>query len=256
MPDTLLVTGATSGFGRACARRFGAAGWNLVLAGRRQERLDALAAELAPRCHVLALPLDVRDSQHVQAAIANLREPFAEVRVLVNNAGLALGTAPAQRSDLDQWHRMIDTNVKGLTTVTHALLPRLVAHGAGASIINIGSVAASWPYPGGNVYGGTKAFVEQFSHGLRCDLHGTGVRVSCLAPGLAETEFTLVRTGGDQGAHDALYAGADPIRAEDVADTVWWLANLPAHLNVNSLELMPVSQSWSGFAIARRDDTG
>lgn len=256
MPDTLFVTGATSGFGRACARRFGEAGWNLVLAGRRQERLEALATELEPQCNVLTLPLDVRDSQHVHAAIANLREPFADVRVLVNNAGLALGTAPAQHCNLDQWHRMIDTNVKGLSTVTHALLPRLVERGAGASIINIGSVAGRWPYPGGNVYGGTKAFVEQFSHGLRCDLHGTGVRVSCLAPGLAETEFTLVRTGGDQASHDALYAGAEPIRPEDVAETLWWLANLPAHLNVNTLELMPVSQSWSGFSIARRDDAG
>ncbi|MDP4652092.1 MAG: SDR family NAD(P)-dependent oxidoreductase, partial [Haliea sp.] len=196
--------------------------------------------------------LDVRDTQAVQAAVTALPEPFSDVHVLVNNAGLALGTAPAQHSDLEQWHRMIDTNIKGLTTVTHALLPTLVARGSGSSVINIGSVAGHWPYPGGNVYCGSKAFVEQFSLALRSDLQGTGVRVSCLAPGLSESEFTLVRTGGDQAAYDALYAGADPIQPEDIADTVFWLATLPPHLNVNSLELMPVSQSWSPFTISRR----
>lgn len=147
---------------------------------------------------------------------------------------------------------MIDTNIKGLTTVTHALLPTLVDCGRGSSIINIGSVAGHWPYPGGNAYCGTKAFVEQFSYALRSDLQGTGVRVSCLAPGLSESEFTLVRTGGDQAAHDQLYRGADPIQPEDIAETVYWLATLPPHLNVNQLELMPVSQAWSPFSITRR----
>lgn len=252
MSNTAFITGATSGFGRACARRFAEAGWNLVLCGRRLERLDALQAELETRCAVHSVCLDVRETPAVQAAVAALPEPFSDVHVLVNNAGLALGTAPAQDCDLEQWHRMIDTNIKGLTTVTHALLPRLVARGRGTSIINIGSVAGHWPYPGGNVYCGSKAFVEQFSLALRSDLQGSGVRVSCLAPGLSESEFTLVRTGGDQAAYDALYAGADPIQPEDIAETVFWLTTLPPHLNVNALELMPVSQSWSPFTITRR----
>ncbi|MBM68274.1 MAG: NAD(P)-dependent oxidoreductase [Haliea sp.] len=252
MPNTAFITGATSGFGRACARRFAAAGWNLVLCGRRVDRLDTLQAELETQCAVHSVCLDVRETPAVQAAVAALPEPFSDVHVLVNNAGLALGTAPAQDCDLEQWHRMIDTNIKGLTTVTHALLPRLVARGRGTSIINIGSVAGHWPYPGGNVYCGSKAFVEQFSLALRSDLQGSGVRVSCLAPGLSESEFTLVRTGGDQAAYDALYAGAEPIQPEDIADTVFWLATLPPHLNVNALELMPVSQSWSPFTITRR----
>ena len=252
MTHTAFITGATSGFGRACARRFAEAGWHLVLSGRRGERLKELAAELEPHCEVLTLTLDVRDTAAVQAAVAALESPFREVHALVNNAGLALGTAPAQDCDLEQWHRMIDTNIKGLTTVTHALLPTLIDSGAGSSIINIGSVAGHWPYPGGNVYCGSKAFVEQFSYALRSDLQGTGVRVSCLAPGLSESEFTLVRTGGDQAAYDRMYQGADPIQPEDIADTVFWLATLPRHLNVNSLEMIAVSQSWSPFTITRR----
>ena len=252
MRGTAFITGATSGFGRACAERFAEAGWNLVLSGRRRERLDELAENLRGSCAVHANQLDVRDTEAVQAMVAGLPEEFRRVSCLVNNAGLALGTAPAAECSLDDWHRMIDTNIKGLTTVTHALLPTLIDSGRGSSIINIGSVAGHWPYPGGNTYCGTKAFVEQFSYALRCDLQGTGVRVSCLAPGLSESEFTLVRTGGDQTAHDALYRGADPIQPEDIAETVFWLASLPPHLNVNSLELMAVSQAWSPFSISRR----
>ncbi|PLW82312.1 NAD(P)-dependent oxidoreductase [Kineobactrum sediminis] len=255
MTKTVFITGATSGFGLACARRFAEDGWRLVISGRREERLETLATELADSCEVLALQLDVRDTDAVVAALATLPSPFCDIHTLVNNAGLALGTAPASESRLSDWHQMIDTNVRGLTTVTHALLPALIRTGRGASIINIGSVAGHWPYPGGNVYCGTKAFVEQFSLALRSDLQGTGVRVSCLAPGLSESEFTLVRTGGNQDAHDALYAGADPIQPEDIAATIFWLATLPAHLNVNSLEMMAVSQSWSPFNIARRQET-
>lgn len=251
MSNTVFITGATSGFGLACARRFGREGWNLVITGRRAERLEALREELTDSAEVLALTLDVRDTEAVQAAVAALEAPFADVHTLINNAGLALGTEPAQDCDLEKWHRMIDTNVKGLTTVTHALLPRLIERGTGASIINIGSVAGHWPYPGGNVYCGTKAFVEQFSYALRADLQGTGVRVTDLAPGLAESEFTLVRTDGNQAAHDAMYAGAQPIQPEDIAETCWWLASLPAHLNVNILELMPVRQSFSALAVHR-----
>jgi NADP-dependent 3-hydroxy acid dehydrogenase YdfG len=251
MSKTVFITGATSGFGRACARRFARAGWHLVIAGRRRERLLSLCEELETQCRVLALPLDVRDTEAVKQTVAGLEPPFAHVHTLINNAGLALGTEPAPACDLEKWHRMIDTNVKGLATITHSLLARLIESGAGATIINIGSVAGRWPYPGGNVYCGTKAFVDQFSHALRCDLQGTGVRVTNLAPGLAESEFTLVRTDGDRTAHDALYQGAEPIQPEDIAETCWWLATLPHHLNVNALELMPTRQTWSAFAIHR-----
>ena len=252
MQPTVFITGATSGFGEACARRFAQAGWKLVITGRRTEQLDALAAELSPTTEVLALTLDVRDRAAMQAAIDALPADFAKLRGLVNNAGLALGTDPAQRCSLDDWETMVDTNVKGLMYATRMLLPRLIAHGAGASIVNIGSIAGRWPYPGGNVYGGTKAFVRQFSLNLRCDLVGTGVRVSDLEPGLCESEFSLVRFGGDQARYDATYAGADPVQPEDLAETVFWLMNQPPHININTLEIMPVSQSWAGFAIERK----
>ncbi|BES73205.1 SDR family oxidoreductase [Marinobacter nanhaiticus D15-8W] len=249
-----FITGATSGFGRATAERFAEAGWALVLTGRRRERLDELERRLAGKCPVLTRVLDVTDAQAVTECIAHLPEAFRAVSVLINNAGLALGTAPAQDSDPEQWQRMIDTNISGLTRVTHALLPTLIAQGRGSSIINLGSIAGHWPYPGGNVYCGTKAFVEQFSYALRCDLKGTGVRVTNLAPGLSESEFTLVRTGGDRAAYDQLYQGADPIQPEDIAETIFWVANLPAHLNVNQMEIMPVSQAWSPFSV-HRDNT-
>ena len=252
MQPTVFITGATSGFGEACARRFAQAGWKLVITGRRTERLDALAAELSPTTEVLALTLDVRDRAAMQAAIDALPAGFARLRGLVNNAGLALGTDPAQQCSLDDWDTMVDTNVKGLMYATRMLLPRLIAHGAGASIVNIGSVAGRWPYPGGNVYGGTKAFVRQFSQNLRCDLAGTGVRVSDLEPGLCESEFSLVRFGGDQARYDATYAGADPVQPQDIAETVFWLMNQPPHINITTLEIMPVSQSWAGFAIERK----
>ena len=252
MEPTVFITGATSGFGEACARRFAQAGWKLVITGRRTDRLEALAAELSSTTEVLPLTLDVRDRGAMQAAIDALPDGFAKLRGLINNAGLALGIEPAQRCSLDDWETMVDTNVKGLMYATRMLLPRLIAHGAGASIVNIGSVAGRWPYAGGNVYGGTKAFVRQFSLNLRCDLAGTGVRVSDLEPGLCESEFSLVRFGGDQARYDATYAGADPVQPQDIAETVFWLMNQPAHININTLEIMPVSQSWAGFAIERK----
>ena len=251
MQPTVFITGATSGFGEACARRFAQAGWKLVITGRRTDRLEALAAELSSTTEVLPLTLDVRDRGAMQAAIDALPDGFAKLRGLINNAGLALGIEPAQRCSLDDWETMVDTNVKGLMYATRMLLPRLIAHGAGASIVNIGSVAGRWPYAGGNVYGGTKAFVRQFSLGLRSVLHGTGVRVTSIEPGMTETEFTLVRTSGDQAASDALYGGAQPMTGEDIAETLFWVATLPAHLNINALELMPVSQSFAGFQVAR-----
>lgn len=251
MTSTVFITGATSGFGEATARRFAEAGWKLVLTGRRKERLDALCAELSEKTEVHGLVLDVRDRQAMEQAIANLPAGFDKLRGLVNNAGLALGVDAAQNCSLDDWETMVDTNIKGLIYTTRLLLPRLIAHGRGASILNVGSVAGNYPYPGSNVYGGTKAFVGQFSLSLRCDLRGTGVRVSNIEPGLCESEFSLVRFGGDQAKYDATYAGAEPIQPQDIAETIFWILNQPAHININSLELMPVSQDWAGFSIDR-----
>ena len=244
---TILITGASSGFGAATAERFANAGWRVIACARRAERLQQLAAKHGGRVHVCAF--DIRDAAAMQAALEALPAEFRGIDVLVNNAGLALGTLPAQRADLAQWRQMIDTNIIALTTLTHQLLPALIERRG--AIVNISSTASTYPYSGGNVYGGTKAFVSQFSLGLRSDLHGTGVRVTCLEPGMAQTEFTLVRTSGDQAASDALYAGAHPITASDIAETIWWIANLPPHLNVNRLEMMPVSQSFAGFQVAR-----
>ena len=250
MTRTAFITGATSGFGRATARRLVAAGWRIVATGRRAERLQALVEELGgERVHAAAF--DMRDAAAMAAAIEALPPAYRDIDLLLNNAGLAQGTAPAQQASLEDWQRMIDTNITALVTLTRALLPRLVERRG--AIINVSSTAATYPYTGGNVYGGTKAFVSQFSLNLRADLHGTGVRVTSLEPGMAETEFTLVRTHGDQAASDALYRGARPMTAEDIADVVCWIADLPPHLNVNRLELMPVSQSFAGFQVARAD---
>jgi len=251
MTSTVFITGATSGFGEATARRFAEAGWKLILTGRRKERLDALCAELSAKTDVHGLVLDVRDRNAMEHAIATLPPGFEKLRGLVNNAGLALGVDAAQNCSLDDWETMVDTNIKGLIYTTRLLLPRLIAHGRGASILNVGSVAGNYPYPGSNVYGGTKAFVGQFSLSLRCDLRGTGVRVSNIEPGLCESEFSLVRFGGDQAKYDATYAGAEPIQPQDIAETIFWILNQPAHININSLELMPVSQDWAGFSIDR-----
>ncbi len=247
MNGTVLITGATSGFGEASARRFARAGWRVVGTGRRLERLAGLKEELGDLFHASAF--DITDDAAMDAAIAALPGAFGEIDVLVNNAGLALGTAPAQDCDLDDWKTMIATNVTGLAAVTHRLLPTLIARRG--VIVNLASLAASWPYPGGNVYGGTKAFVRQFSLGLRSDLHGKGVRVTSIEPGLCESEFTLVRTGGDQAAYDRLYKGAHALKPEDIADTIFWVATQPPHVNINTLELMPVSQSWAPFQVHR-----
>lgn len=250
MPS-VLITGATSGFGKAAAQRFAKAGWSLILTGRREERLQALKDELSEQTSVLTLALDVRDSDAVTQAISNLPAEFLPLTCLINNAGLALAPEPAQKVALQDWHTMIDTNITGLVNVTHAAMPLLLKTGEGASILNLGSVAGQWPYPGGHVYGASKAFVQQFSYNLRCDLLGTGVRVTDLAPGMAETEFTLVRTKGNQAASDALYRGTSPLQAEDIAEQLFYLATLPAHININRLEIMPVRQAWSAFAIDR-----
>jgi len=244
---TAFISGATSGFGRAAAKRFVEAGWQVIGSGRRADRLDALKAELGDAFHPLCF--DIRDEAAMRAAIDTLPQRFRGIDLLVNNAGLAQGTKPAQEALLSDWRTMIDTNITALVTLTHALLPVLIERKG--AIFNISSIAGSYAYPGGNVYGATKAFVTQFSLNLRSDLHGTGVRVTSIEPGLAETEFTLVRTGGDQSASDALYAGAQPITADDIAESVWWIANLPPHLNINRFEVMPVSQSLAGLQIHR-----
>ena len=250
MSQIALITGATSGFGAACARRFAAHGWTLILCGRRQDRLDALRTELAATVPVHAFPLDVRDETAVNATIAALPVEFSEVDLLVNNAGLALGLEPAQRCDMEDWQRMIDTNIKGLLYCTRAILPGMVARQRG-HIINIGSVAGSYPYPGGNVYGATKAFVKQFSLNLRADLLGTRVRVTNVEPGLAESEFSLVRFKGNRDKADQTYQGTQPLRPEDIADIVYWAATCPAHININRIEVMPVGQAFAPFAISR-----
>lgn len=245
---TVWITGATSGFGAATVERFVAGGWRVIASGRRLERLQQLVARHgAERVHAAAF--DVRDEAAMRSAHANLPPAFAGIDLLVNNAGLALGTAPAQQADLAQWKQMIDINVTALVSLTHLLLPQLIERRG--AIVNISSIAGSYAYRGGNVYGATKAFVTQFSQNLRTDLHGSGVRVTSVEPGMAETEFTLVRTGGDQAAADQLYAGVHPITASDVADTIWWIANLPPHLNINRIEVMPVSQSAAGLQVHR-----
>ncbi|MFM5929600.1 MAG: SDR family NAD(P)-dependent oxidoreductase [Novosphingobium sp.] len=242
---TALVTGASAGIGEACARKLIATGWRVVGTGRRAERLDDLARELGDA--FVPAVFDIRDEAARDAALAAL--PVDGFDLLVNNAGLALGTGPAQASDLDQWKTMIETNVTALVSITHKLLPRLIERRG--AVINLSSVAATYPYTGGNVYGGTKAFVRQFSLGLRSDLAGTGVRVTSIEPGLVETEFTMVRNGGDKAANDALYGGANPLDGNDIADAVVWIANLPPHYNINTIEMMPVTQSFAGFQIAR-----
>ena len=248
MTQTVLITGATSGFGAAAVKRFAAAGWRVIATGRRAGRLQPLVEEFgAERVHAAAF--DIRDEAALEAALSALPEGFRDIDVLINNAGLALGTAPAQKASLQDWRAMIDTNITALVTLTHRLLPTLVERKG--LIINMSSVAASYPYPGGNTYGGTKAFVKQFSLGLRSDLHGTGVRVTSIEPGMAETEFTVVRTHGDQAASDTLYTGANPMTAEDIAESIFWVATLPPHLNINRLEIMPVTQSFAAFQVHR-----
>jgi serine 3-dehydrogenase len=246
MTKTILITGATSGFGEAAARKFLAGGWRAIGTGRRADRLKRLQEEFGD--DFLPLEIDMRDRAAIES-LAKLDAPWGDIDLLLNNAGLAPPTDPLPETDWDKVETVIDTNVTGLVALTRALLPRLVERKG--QIINLSSVAATYPYKGGAVYAGTKAFVRQFSLDLRCDLAGTGVRVTSVEPGMAETEFTIVRTGGDKQASDKLYSGMGPMTADDLADLFWWLATLPSHLNINAIELMPVTQSWAGFSVAR-----
>ena len=246
MSKTILITGATAGFGEAAARKFVAGGWKAIGTGRRADRLRKLQEELGDA--FLPLEIDMRDREAVEG-LARLEAPWGEIDLLLNNAGLAPPTDPLPETDWERIDQVIDTNITGLVALTRALLSKLIERRG--QIINLSSVAATYPYKGGAVYAGSKAFVRQFSLDLRCDLAGTGVRVTSVEPGMAETEFTLVRTGGDREASDKLYAGMNPMTPDDHAELFWWLANLPPHLNINAIELMPVSQSWAGFTIHR-----
>ena len=247
MTRTAFVTGATAGIGEATVRALVASGWRCVATGRRKERLDALVGDLgADKVHPAVF--DVRDEAAMDAALADLPDGFADIDLLVNNAGLAQGLSPAQEADLDDWQTMIDTNVTAMVRLTRKLLPGLIERKG--AIIAIGSVAGSYIYPGGNVYAGSKAFANHFTLALRADLHGTGVRVTSIEPGMVETEFTTVRTGSRQKS-DEFYAGTHPMTGEDIANTIRWIAELPPHLNVNRIELMPVTQDFAGFRVAR-----
>lgn len=245
----IFVTGATSGFGAATARLFARNGWKVVATGRRQERLDALAAEFPGLIH--GARLDLTDKQSVEAAVAGLPADFRPITCLFNNGGLALGSKPIPDTRFEDWEQMIDTNIKGLLYATMAVLPLLRDAGKGASIVNVGSIAHRFAYPGGNVYGTTKAFVHNFSENLRTDLGGGDIRVTVLEPGMAKTEFTKVRTYGDDQANEAFYQGVDPIRPEDLADIVWFLANQPPHINISIVEVTPTAQIPSRPTIVR-----
>jgi NADP-dependent 3-hydroxy acid dehydrogenase YdfG len=248
--NSVLITGASSGFGEACARKFAAQGLRLVLCARRADRLSALADELSQITEVHSVILDVRDREAVFALPASLPAAFADVGILVNNAGLALGLGGADVASVDDWEAMVDTNIKGVMYLTQAMLPGMVARGGG-HVVNIGSVAASWPYPGGNVYGGTKAFVQQFSRNLRADLLGKSIRVSNIEPGMCETEFSVVRFNGDEERAKQVYSGMQPLTGTDIAEIVYWVTALPPHINVNQLEVMPTAQAWGPFAVHR-----
>jgi len=250
MAKTVFITGATSGFGRGCAERFADGGWRLILVGRRADRLKNIQKELAKKTDVLALELDVRNRQKVFSVIDALPAEYSKIDLLVNNAGLAMGLKPANSANLDDWDTMIDTNIKGLVYCTRAVLPGMVAQNSG-QIINIGSVSGNWSYPGGNVYGATKAFVQQFSRNLRADLLGKKIRVTNIEPGIAETEFSLVRFRGDKERAGKVYEGTKALSAGDIADIVWWIANTPEHVNINQIEVMPTFQAWGPLAIHR-----
>jgi 3-hydroxy acid dehydrogenase/malonic semialdehyde reductase len=247
---TILVTGATAGFGDAFARRFIRDGHRVIATGRRAERLESLRAELGDRLHIAAF--DMRDAQAVAGFVAGLPEDWRDIDVLVNNAGLALGLSPAWEASLDEWDQMIDTNIRGLVHMTRAILPGMVARNNGL-IINLGSIAGEYPYPGGNVYGGTKAFVRQFSLNLRADLVGLNVRVTDIEPGLVGgSEFSAVRFGGDVEKAAAVYAGTQPLMPEDIAETAAWLVSLPPHVNINAIEMMPTCQASAALAVRRK----
>lgn len=246
---TVFITGATSGFGAATARRFAGAGAKVIATGRRLDRLTALQDELgAERCAIAEL--DVRERGAVDAALAALPETFAGINTVIANAGLALGLEPAYGTDLDDWDTMVDTNIKGLMYTVRALLPKLVERGEG-HVVTLGSVAGDFPYPGGSVYAASKAFVKQFALAVRADLQGKNVRITNIEPGMVETEFSLVRFKGDESAASKPYQNTTAMTAEDIAEAIFWVTTLPRHVNINRVSMMPVTQSFSPFAVHR-----
>jgi 3-hydroxy acid dehydrogenase/malonic semialdehyde reductase len=250
MSKVVLITGASSGFGEACAEKFAEEGCTLILAARRLEKLEQLKSRLSKAPSVRVFSLDVSDAASVDDLLAELGSSLADIDVLINSAGLALGLEPADEANLSDWVTMVDTNITGLLRMTRALLPGMVEKNSG-HIINLGSVAGAWPYPGGNAYGGTKAFVKNFSQALRADMLGKNIRVTSIEPGMAETNFSNVRFKGDTEAASLVYAGTQPLTAADIADIIYWVTSVPAHVNINSLEVMPVCQAWGPLAVSR-----
>lgn len=248
IPKCVMITGATGDFGRAFAQRFAALGCKLIIHGRNPEKVHDLLEGIDG--DVYGAVFDMTDQDAIETGIANIPDHFRDIDVLVNNAGGALGLDKAQDADLNDWDNMIDMNVRSLVRVTRLVLPQMVARKTG-HIINIGSIAGNYAYPGGNVYGACKAFVRQFSLNLRADLPGTGVRVTNIEPGMVETQFSLSRFKGDQDKADAVYANTDPLKAEDIAEAVLWAATLPKHVNINTMELMPTTQSFGPLAVER-----
>jgi len=249
MPRVILVTGATSGFGKECAIKFAKNGDKVIITGRRENRLEELKNELKDY-DIFSLSFDVRDKEEVFKKISSLPSGYQNIDILINSAGLALGLELSPEALIEDWEQMIDTNIKGLLYVTKAVLPTMIKRKSGY-IFNLGSIAGSWPYQGGNVYGATKAFVEQFSYNLRTDLRGTNIRVSNIEPGAAKTEFSDIRFKGEIDKAQKVYDGYEPLVATDIANLIFTLANLPSHVNVNSLEVMPTAQTWAGLHIEK-----
>lgn len=250
MPKTILITGASSGFGEACAKIFAKQGCTLILVARRKQLLDELAHNLGKQCEVYTAQVDVSQPTSIATFFEQLPSKLGPIDTLINNAGLALGLESADKADINDWETMINTNCLGLVHFTRQVLPSMVANNLG-HIVNIGSTAGKWPYPGGNVYGATKAFVQQFSRNLRADLLGKNIRVTNIDPGMAETEFSNVRFKGNNEKAEQVYHNAKPLTAQDIAETVEWVCSRPAHVNINSLEIMPVCQAWGGWEIDR-----
>lgn len=248
--NSIFITGASSGFGEACARLYAQKGSRLILVARSGNKLQKLETELKNKCPVHTITLDVGDRNKVNKSISQLPDEFSSIDVLINNAGLALGMESVDKASMDDWETMIDTNIKGLLYITKAVLPGMVAQNKG-HIINIGSIAGSWPYPGGNVYGASKAFVQQFSRNMRADLLGKNIRVTNLEPGIADTNFSNIRLKGDKSKAQAVYENTKPLIARDIAEIIYWISSIPQHVNVNSLEVMPVCQAWGPFSIDR-----
>ena len=248
--NTVLITGASSGFGEACAIKYSKSADHIILVARNIDKLKQLKEQLQQSCEVTIAEVDVADRQSIEQFTVNCDTELKKVDILVNNAGKALGLSPAHESDIDQWEEMIDTNIKGLVRLTRRILPYMVKNNNG-HIVNIGSIAGNWPYPGGNVYGATKSFVHQFSRGLRSDLIGKKIRVTCVEPGLAKTNFSVVRFGGDIESAQNVYQDLDPLTAEDIADIIYWVTSVPKHVNINALEVMPTCQAWAPLAVDR-----